>query len=72
MQITYNTKTDILYIRLDDRPQAVINQRVSEDIVLDMGDAEKIVGIEILAASKHLTLERLLPVQYDVMPEPAM
>jgi uncharacterized protein YuzE len=55
MQITYNTKTDILYIHLDDRPQAVMNQRVSDDIVLDVGEAEKIVGIEILAASKHLT-----------------
>jgi uncharacterized protein YuzE len=72
MQITYNSKTDILYIRLDDRPQAVMNQRISDDIVLDMGEAEKIVGIEILAASKHLTLERLLPVEYDVVFEPVM
>lgn len=30
----YNDKTELLYIRLDDRRQDVINRRVSEDIVL--------------------------------------
>ena len=67
--ILYNVNTDLLYIRLDDRKQSVINRRVSEDIVLDVGPGDKIVGIEILDASKHLSLERLLPVKYQVMPE---
>jgi uncharacterized protein YuzE len=66
MQIVYDTKTDLLYIRLDDRKQAVINRRLSEDIVLDIGEEDKIVGIEILDASSHLNLERLLPVRYEV------
>lgn len=39
-----------------------INQRVSEDIVLDTGEDDRIAGIEILNASKHVTLDRLLPV----------
>ena len=65
MQITYNAKTDLLYLRLDDRKQEVINRRVSEDIVLDLGEDDRIVGIEILDASKHINLERLLPVTYD-------
>ena len=69
MQILYNANTDLLYLRLDDRKQTVINQRLAEDIVLDIGEGEKIVGIEILDASSHLSLERLLPVQYQVMPE---
>jgi len=64
MQILYNSKTDLLYLRLDDRQQQVINKRFSEDIVLDLGKDNKIVGIEILDASKHLDLERLLPVKY--------
>ena len=68
MQILYNVKTDLLYIRLDDQKQPVINRRVSEDIVLDIGEGDKIVGIEILDASEHLSLERLLPVKYQVMP----
>lgn len=65
MNILYNDKTDLLYIRLDDRKQEVINRRVSEDIVLDIGENEKVIGIEILDASKHVNLERLLPVKYE-------
>jgi uncharacterized protein YuzE len=66
MQILYNAMTDLLYFRLDDRKQQVINKRITEDIVLDLGDDDRIVGIEILDASKHLNLERLLPVKYEV------
>jgi uncharacterized protein YuzE len=47
----------------------VINKRLSEDIVLDLGEDNRIVGIEILDASKHLNLGRLLPVEYEVSPE---
>jgi len=72
MQILYDVKTDLLYLRLDDKKQPVMNRRVSEDIVLDIGRAGKIVGIEILDASQHLSLERLLPVSYHVRPEPAV
>ena len=66
MNIVYNDKTDLLYIRLDDRTQDVINKRVSEDIVLDVGENEKIIGIEILDASKHVALDKLLPVTYRI------
>jgi uncharacterized protein YuzE len=66
MQILYDSRTDLLYLRLDDRKQQVINKRLSEDIVLDLGEDEMIVGIEILDASKHLNLERLLPVKCEV------
>jgi uncharacterized protein YuzE len=69
MQILYNKKTDLLYIRLDDKKQQVINKRVSEDVVLDLGEKDRIVGIEILDASKHLNLEKLLPVTYEVSSE---
>jgi uncharacterized protein YuzE len=64
MNIVYNDKTDLLYIRLDDRKQDVMNKRISEDIVLDIGENEKVVGIEVLNASKNINLERLLPVRY--------
>ena len=66
MNILYNDKTDLLYIRLDDRKQDIINRRVSEDIVLDIGEGDKIVGIEILDASRHVSLERFLPIKYEV------
>jgi uncharacterized protein YuzE len=63
MQIFYDAKTDLLYLRLDERKQELINKRVSDDIVLDLGEDSKIVGIEILDASKNLSLEKLLPVK---------
>ncbi len=66
MQIFYDERSDLLYLRLDDQAQDVINQRVSDNIVLDVGKGEQIVGIEILDASKHLKLERLLPIEYQV------
>jgi uncharacterized protein YuzE len=65
MNISYNDKTDLLYIRLDDRKQSIINKRVEENIVLDIGEDDKIVGIEILDASQHVMLEKLLPVSYQ-------
>jgi len=66
MNIVYNDKTDLLYIRLDDRKQEVINKRIAEDIVLDIGENDRIVGIEILDASRHVTLDKLLPIKYEV------
>jgi len=66
MNIFYNDKTDLFYMRLDDRKQAVVNKRITENIVLDIGKDNRIVGIEILDASKSLNLEGLLPVKYAI------
>ncbi len=66
MQIIYNPKSDILYIRLDEVKQDVLNQRVSEDVVLDMGNENKIVGIEIMDASSRLNLKNILPVEFQL------
>jgi uncharacterized protein YuzE len=72
MNIVYNDKTDLLYIRFDDRKQDVINRRISEDIILDMGENDRIVGIEIMDASRHIPLERLLPVKYELQKEESL
>ena len=64
MNVLYNDKTDLLYLRLDETRQDIISQRVTEDIVLDIGEGDKIVGIEILEASRHVSLESLLPIRY--------
>ena len=50
----------------DEKKQDVINKRLSEDIVLDINKTGKVIGIEIIDASKHINLERLLPVKYEV------
>lgn len=66
MKIYYDDKVDLLYIRFDERRQQVINRRLTEDIVLDIGEEDKIVGIEILDASKRANLETLLPIHYEL------
>jgi uncharacterized protein YuzE len=66
MQILYDRKTDLLNLRLDERKQQIINKRLSEDIVLDVGEEDNIVGIKIIDASKHLNLETLLPLHYEM------
>ncbi len=65
MKIYYDDRTDLLYLRFGERKQEVENKRVTDDVVLDIGEGGKIIGIEILDASLHLDLESLLPVRYE-------
>ncbi len=65
MKITYDDKTDLLYIRLDESKQEVVNKRVAEGIVLDIGEGDRIIGIEILEASTHVSLDKILPIQSE-------
>ena len=62
MQVQYDDRTDLLYIRLDDPPQEVLNRDVAEGVTLDIGAGDRIVGIEILDASRRLDLRQVLPV----------
>jgi uncharacterized protein YuzE len=71
MQITYDARRDVLYLRLDPRRQELVNLRVTDDITLDIGDADAIVGIEILDASLHVNLQSLLPVETEVLQKAA-
>lgn len=47
MQIQYNSKTDLLYLRLESEKQEVINKRVTEDIVLDIGKDERLFALKL-------------------------
>ena len=50
MRIVYNAPIDLLYMRLDEQQQDVINKQVAEGFMLDLGKGNKIIGIEILDA----------------------
>ena len=65
MKVTYDDKSDLLYIRLDESTQDVMNKRVNDDVVLDIGKGDKIIGIEILEASTHVDLSKILPIQHE-------
>ena len=67
MRIQYDDKRDLLYFRLDESKQDIINKRIMENVVLDIGKGNRIVGIEILEASRHVSLESILPVKYGML-----
>jgi len=62
VRITYDPKYDALYLKIGEA-EKVLCKEVDEDITLDLDPQGKLVGIEILAASEHVDLDRLLPVK---------
>jgi uncharacterized protein YuzE len=57
VRITYDRRVDAAYICLKERPGQVTTVRLTEDIAVDFGPGEEVVGIEILSASEHLGLD---------------
>jgi uncharacterized protein YuzE len=54
MRFHYDQKVDALYIRFDDSPYQE-SEEVEKGILFDYDAKKKLVGIEILDASKKLT-----------------
>jgi uncharacterized protein YuzE len=54
MKISYDDEVDALYIRLIDGPRECRTVRLSEEVALNMGPHEELVGIEILDAKQVL------------------
>ena len=61
MKIKYDPEVDAAYISFKKGPTQVTTIRVTEDLAIDFGPKEEIVGIEILDASQHLDLSRENP-----------
>ncbi|MBI2100205.1 MAG: DUF2283 domain-containing protein [Candidatus Vogelbacteria bacterium] len=53
MKITYDKKVDALYLHFQEGVFAR-NKEVEEGIILDIGKGNKILGLEILDASKRI------------------
>jgi uncharacterized protein YuzE len=59
MRVYYDNKVDALYLKLgEETPEGVVE--VSEGVNLDTTSDDRIVGIEILDASKRINLQTLL------------
>ena len=59
MKVYYDDEVDALYLKLgDEPPEGVIE--ISDGVNLDTTSADKIVGIEILSASKKIDLKTIL------------
>ena len=62
MRLNVDTRTDALYLRLDDSP-IVDSEEVSPDIVLDYNESNEVVGIEMLRLSQRSSTIDLSDVQ---------
>ena len=59
MKVYYDDSVDALYLQLgDDQPEGVVE--IAEGVNLDTTAANKIVGIEILEASRKMDLRSVL------------
>ncbi len=64
MKIYYDDQVDAAYLRLsEETPTGVVE--VSEGVNLDLTKEGKIVGIEILNASKNFPLQSLFTCEYE-------
>ena len=61
MKIKYDPQVDAAYISLKKGPTEVTTIRLTEDIAIDLGLNEEIVGIEILDASEHFDFKKEKP-----------
>jgi uncharacterized protein YuzE len=52
MKISYDPETDAMYIRLIDGKYECRTLRLNEEVALNIGPNEKLVGIEILDAKQ--------------------
>ena len=52
MKITYDKEADALYIRLLEGEQECRAVRLTDDVALDFAAGERLVGIEVLGASR--------------------
>jgi uncharacterized protein YuzE len=54
VKISYDSEIDALYIRLLEGKHECRSVRLSEEVALNIGEGEKLVGIEILDAKSVL------------------
>jgi len=61
MKVRYDPEVDAAYISFKKSRVQVTTIRITEDVAIDLGPAEEIVGIEVLDASEHLGFSRERP-----------
>ena len=59
MKITYDKKSDAMYIKLNDKAVYHKTRKVTDDVLIDYAQNGKVVGVEVLAASKNTALPAL-------------
>lgn len=53
MQLTYDSKTDVMYIRLSSAP-VKSNHVVNDAMVVDLAEDGAVIGIELISPSRYV------------------
>ena len=67
MKISYDSTIDALYIKLVLGSHVLETRQIDHDINLDFDSSDRLVGIEVLDASKRLDLRYALSSHNEVM-----
>ena len=68
MKISYDPEIDALSVRLVDGPQECRTVRLNEEIALNIGPGEILVGIEVLDAKQTLGQGKVPSVELENVP----
>lgn len=60
MNITYDSKTDVLYIKLKDNAKFLKNKKIDNNTIVDIGKDGEFIGIEFLSASSRYDIQRFV------------
>ncbi|MEO5804287.1 MAG: DUF2283 domain-containing protein [Verrucomicrobiota bacterium] len=68
MKISYDSKVDAMYIRLIDGEHECRTVRLNDEVALNIGAGEKLIGIEILDAKAVLAAGKLPQIIVENLP----
>ena len=61
MRITYDPEADAAYFVICEKTEPPKTRQIDEDIYLDFDETDRLVGVEVLSASRRLDISQLLP-----------
>ena len=70
MKITYDQAADAMYIKLNEKLAYESSKKISEDVLIDYSKDGKVIGLEVLSASKNALLSlhnASVPVEFSAV-----
>ncbi|NBC33603.1 MAG: DUF2283 domain-containing protein [Alphaproteobacteria bacterium] len=55
MRAHYDGRADVMYVRLDEKAEILDSEEVIPGVIVDFDEDSRIVGVEFIDASMHLT-----------------
>ena len=65
MHITYDLKADALYIKFQEG-KFLRNREMAEGIILDIGEGDALLGLEVLEASSRFSIQDICKVAIEM------